>query len=446
MQTPQTTYTNRQIWRIAYPILISLLMEQMIGMTDTAFLGRVGEVELGASAIAGVFYIVIFMVAFGFSIGAQILMARRNGEGEYLEIGRLFYHGIYFQCAVAIVMFILSYFFSPIILKRIISSPEIYEAAISYLHWRVFGALFSFNAVMFRAFFLSTTQTKTLTLNSIVMVLSNVVFNYLLIFGNCGFPRLGIAGAAIGSSLAEAVSLIFFIIYTRRRINLRKYGLDRIPHFHMGTLRRMLSVSLWTMIQNCLSLSTWFLFFLYIEHLGKEPLAITNIVRSVSGLLFMMVSAFASTCGSLVSNLIGAGHTAEVHKLIGKHIGLAYLFVVPMALLCCIFPDVVLSIYTDIESLRAASIESLWVLCASYILSVPAYVYFQSVSGTGNTRTAFLLEISALVIYAVYIHYVILIRRMDVAICWTSEFVYSASILLFSYLYLRKGSWQGKRI
>ena len=66
-------------------------MEQLIGMTDTAFLGRVGEVELGASAIAGVFYMVIFMVAFGFSIGAQILIARRNGERQYKEIGDLFY-------------------------------------------------------------------------------------------------------------------------------------------------------------------------------------------------------------------------------------------------------------------------------------------------------------------------------------------------------------------
>ena len=52
----QTKYTYKEIWLIAYPILISLLMEQMIGMTDTAFLGRVGEIELGASAIAGIFY------------------------------------------------------------------------------------------------------------------------------------------------------------------------------------------------------------------------------------------------------------------------------------------------------------------------------------------------------------------------------------------------------
>lgn len=77
------TYSNRQIWQIAYPILISLIMEQLIGMTDTAFMGRVGEIELGASAIAGVYYLAIFMLGFGFSVGAQILIARRNGEGNY---------------------------------------------------------------------------------------------------------------------------------------------------------------------------------------------------------------------------------------------------------------------------------------------------------------------------------------------------------------------------
>ncbi|MCO7112535.1 MATE family efflux transporter [Bacteroides uniformis] len=175
----QTKYTYKQIWLIAYPILISLLMEQLIGMTDTAFLGRVGEVELGASAIAGVFYMVIFMVAFGFSIGAQILIARRNGERQYKEIGDLFYRASISKsewrqsCSCYPIA---SHRLSS---KRIVASEHIYEAATSYLHWRVFGAFFSFSAVMFRAFFLGTTQTKTLTLNSIVMVLSNVVFNYI---------------------------------------------------------------------------------------------------------------------------------------------------------------------------------------------------------------------------------------------------------------------------
>lgn len=442
----KTKYTYKQIWLISYPILISLLMEQMIGMTDTAFLGRVGEVELGASAIAGIFYMVIFMVAFGFSIGTQILIARRNGEKEYKEIGELFYQGIYFQIGLATVMFLLSYCLSPLILKRIVSSEHIYEAAISYLHWRVFGAFFSFSAVIFRAFFLGTTLTKTLTLNSIVMVLSNVLFNYILIFGKFGFPELGIAGAAIGSSLAELVSLIFFILYTRYRIDCRKYGLDRIPKINFGVLKRMLNVSLWTMIQNSVSLSTWFLFFLYVEHMGERSLAITNIVRSVSGILFMVMMAFASTCGSLVSNLIGSGNTDCVPGTIRQHVRIAYMFVLPLALLFTLFPDLILGIYTDMPDLQQASVHSLWVMCAAYLFLVPANVYFQSVSGTGNTRTALGLELGTLVIYVAYITYIILYLKLDVAICWTSEMVYSIFILLFSWMYIKKGNWQGRRI
>lgn len=81
-------------------------------------------------------------------------------------------------------LFTFSIVFSPYILKNIISSPHIYDAAESYIHWRVYGFFFSFIMVMFRAFFVGTTQTKTLTLNSIVMVLSNVVFNYILISVN----------------------------------------------------------------------------------------------------------------------------------------------------------------------------------------------------------------------------------------------------------------------
>lgn len=335
----QTKYTYKEIWLIAYPILISLLMEQMIGMTDTAFLGRVGEIELGASAIAGIFYIVMFMVAFGFSIGAQILIARRNGEQQYKEIGNLFYQGVYFQLGMAAVMFALCYSFAPVILKRLVSSQHIYDAAMSYLNWRVFGFFFSFTAVMFRAFFLGTTQTKTLTLNSIVMVLSNVVFNYILIFGKFGVPQLGIAGAAIGSSLAELVSLIFFILYTRHRIDIRKYGLDKIPGIRWNILKRMLNVSFWTMVQNFLSLSTWFLLFLYVEHLGERSLAVTNIIRNVSGIMFMVMMAFASTCGSLVSNLIGAGHTDCVPGTIRQHIRIAYAFVLPLAVFFCAVPQ-----------------------------------------------------------------------------------------------------------
>ena len=152
-----TSYTYKDIWLIAYPILISLLMEQMIGITDTAFLGHVGEIELGASAIAGVYYLAIFMIGFGFTIGSQILIARRNGEGNYRAIGNIFYQGIYFLMLMSLVIFTLSQLFSEQILGVLVASDRIVGAATDYIRWRVYGFFFSFIGAMFRAFFVGTT-------------------------------------------------------------------------------------------------------------------------------------------------------------------------------------------------------------------------------------------------------------------------------------------------
>lgn len=442
----KTKYSYKEIWIICYPILISLLMEQLIGMTDTAFLGRVGEIELGASAIAGVYYMAIFMMAFGFSIGAQILIARRNGEQQYRQIGSIFYQGIYFLLALAALLVSLSLYFSPQILSSILSSPRINAAAESYIQWRVLGFFFSFVMVMFRAFFVGTTQTKTLTLNSIVMVVANIAFNYVLIFGKLGFPALGIAGAAIGSSLAEMVSVLFFILYTWRKVDCAKYGLNQLPRFQPTILKRILNTSVWTMIQNVVSLSTWFMFFLFVEHLGERALAISNIIRNVSGIPFMITIAFAATCGSLVSNLIGQGDKAYVAATIRQHVRIAYLCIVPLLVFFALFPNLILGIYTDMPDLRMASIPTLWVLCTSYLFMIPSNIYFQAVSGTGNTRTALLLELGVLAIYIAYTTYLILYLKVDVAWCWTTEHIYSIFILLFSYLYIKRGNWQKKQI
>ena len=103
-------FTNKQIWQITYPVLISLLMEHMIGLTDTAYLGRVGEVELGASALAGVYYLVIYMLGFGFSVGAQVLIARRNGAQDYTLIGPVFMQGALFLLLLAATLFTVSPF------------------------------------------------------------------------------------------------------------------------------------------------------------------------------------------------------------------------------------------------------------------------------------------------------------------------------------------------
>lgn len=439
-------FSYKQIWLIAYPILISLLMEHMINVTDTAFLGHVGEVELGASALAGVLYMAIYMLGFGFSIGVQILIARKNGERKYGEIGGIFMQGAFFLLALAAVMFFLCDSITTHILSRLISSDQVYAAASSYLEWRRYGLFFSFIAILFRALYIGITETRTLTLNSIVMVLSNIVFNYILIFGKFGFPALGIAGAAIGSSLAELVSLLFYVAYTRLKVDKKKYALFQQFSFKLSEFKRIWNISCWTMLQSILFPSQWFLFFIAIEHLGERPLAIANIMRSINTCFFMAIFAFSDTTSSMVSNLLGSGkEKSEIWLTCKRAIRLTYMIGIPFLLLSALFPTVLLQIYTNSQELVQAALPTMYIMLLGYLLSAPGLVLFNAVSGTGNTSRSMKIMLITISIYVVYVVVMVMYLQVDVAIAWTSEYIYGGMLLLLSYLYLKSGNWN-KRI
>lgn len=439
-------FSYKQIWLIAYPILISLLMEHMINVTDTAFLGHVGEVELGASALAGVLYMAIYMLGFGFSIGVQILIARRNGEQKYGEIGGIFMQGAFFLLALATVMFFLCDYITTHILGRLISSDQVYAAAASYLECRRYGLFFSFIAILFRAFYIGITETRTLTLNSVVMVLSNVVFNYILIFGKFGFPALGIAGAAIGSSLAELVSLLFYVVYTWLKVDKKKYALFQRFAFRLSEFKRIWSISCWMMLQSILFPSQWFLFFIAIEHLGERSLAIANIMRSINTCFFMVIFAFADTASSMVSNLLGSGKDkSEIRLACRRAIKLTYLIGIPFLLLSALFPSVLLQIYTNNEELVQAALPTTYVMLVGYFLSAPGLVLFNAVSGTGNTNQSMRIMLMTIAVYVVYVVIMVMYFKVDVAVAWTSEYIYGGMLLLLSYFYLKNRDWN-KRI
>lgn len=438
--------TYKQIWLITYPILISLLMENLIGLTDTAFLGRVGEVELGASALAG-------SLLHGY-FHDRVRVQHRSADSDRTAERRKSIRGYRPAAATRHPV--------PVAagrrhVRRLAdvhagcATPDhrlrpVCDAAISYTNWRVYGFFFSFVAVMFRAFYVGTTNTKILTANSVTMVLTNVALNYALIFGKFGLPAMGIAGAAIASSASELASALFFILYSWLKTDHRKYGLFRFARPRPRLLGRMLNVSVWTMLQSFVSVATWFLFFLAVEHLGERPLAVSNIVRSISGIIFMAVSAFASTASSLVSNQMGAGQQTLVMPTVRRIVGMCYLTIAPAALLFALFPTAVLRIYTDSIPLIDSSVSSLWVMLSAYLLTVPAIILFNTVSGTGNTRSALALEMTTLLIYILYTLYVVIYLRADVAVCWTTEHVYAIVMLLLASRYLKKADWQHKKI
>lgn len=436
----------RHIWKIAYPIILSLLAQNVINVIDTAFMGRVGEVELGAAAIAGIFYIVLYMIGFGFSTGAQILMARRNGEGKHREVGNIMDHSIYVMLALGIFLFIVIRYFSPAMLRPFIASDEIYQASVVYLQYRIYGVFFAFFNVLSRAFFVGITKTRMLIVSALIMAGVNVLFDYVLIFGHWGFPQMGIAGAATASVIAEACSAVFFLVFILRMRDRKAYQLFQFPGINLVVIKRTFDVSVFVMLQYFFSLSAWFVFFMIIEKMGERSLAISNIIRSLYMVLMIPVWAFSVTTNTLVSNTIGRGLPELVIPIIRKITGITLFSVLVMIVPLIFIPGLLIRMYTPDASLIAETIPSVYVIFGAIIMFALSQNMFSGVSGTGNTRDALLIESITLVIYLVFPWYIGVKLQQPITVVWFCEYVYFTGLGLFSYFYLRSARWQRKVI
>ena len=439
-------YTNKEIWRVTYPIFLGLLAQNVINVTDTAFLGRVGEVALGAAAMGGLLYICVYTIAFGFSVGSQILIARRNGEGNYRAVGPIMWQGTTFSFGMAVCLLILMYFSAAPLIRLLITSDSIYGATYEFFTWRIWGFLFAFVNVMFRGLYIGITRTKVLTMNAVVMALVNVVLDYALGFGELGLPEMGVRGAALASVIAEASSLLFFLLYTYYKVDLKKYGLNRFGQFDLSMVLRILRISCFTMVQYFLAMAIWFVFFMALERLGQRQLAVANIVRSVYVVLLIPVQALSTTANTLVSNLIGAGGSSGVVTLLHKISRMSFLIMVVCVGLCVAFPGSILSVYTNEEALLVESVSALYVVCGAMLIASLANVYFNGISGTGNTQAALVLEVFVQVFYALYIIVVGMVIQASVDVCFTTEVIYYVLMLGSSLIYLKKAKWQNKKI
>ena len=436
----------RKVWEVSWPLMIGLLAENLVGVIDTAFLGHVGELELAASAIAGTFYIILFVVGMGFGTGTQILIARRNGEEKYGKIGGIFENSLYFIWVFSVTVIILSFLFSRKILGVMLNSEDILNAAMRYLNIRVFTLLFSLGCVIMRSFFVGIQLTKYIGLGAFIIAGTNFIFDYLLIFGKLGLPKMGLEGAALASVFAEVVGFAYFIYIVIKKIDLKKYNLLTFRKPQWQVVTQTMNLSIFTMLQNLVSLSSWFLFFVIIERTGEKNLAASNIVRSYYILALCPLWAYGSAVSTLVSNAIGAKQRRYVFRII-QRVALFGLITSIIAFIpALVSAKGIMSLYTNNIELINMGFKALYVVGIANILSSVSWIIFSAISATGNTMIALFVESFTLVCYlaSVYLFAIEYPNRLE--IIWSSEIVYQVVLALLSVLYLRTNHWAKKEI
>jgi putative MATE family efflux protein len=438
--------STREILKIALPISAAMAIPNVNFITNNIFLGGLGEKELAVAGITGVYYLIFALVGLGLNNGLQSLISRRAGENRLNEIGKLFINGIYVSVAIALLGIIITYTATPYIFRYALHSEENVEMAVRFLNIRIWGLVFLYIYQMRNALLVGISQTKLLFIAALAETITNIFFDYVLIYGRFGFPKLGFDGAAYASIIAEFIGMmILFAVIHRKGIG-RQFSLFKDLRFSKAHFLQIFTVSSPLMLQFAVSLVSWEFFYILIEHHGDEQLAISNAMRNVFGFFGCFSWAFAAASNAMVSNVIGQGLQDQVPLLISRIMKLSVGFSLMVCVIINIAPREFLAIYGQDEHFIEHGIPVLRIISFALVFMAVSVVWLNAVTGTGSTRITLAIEIFAIIFYCIYVYLVLEKFRLPIAYGWMSEWLYWTCLFVPSFVFIRGGKWRNRKI
>jgi len=442
----QVELSTRQIVKIAAPISFAILIPQLNFVTNNIFLGHFNDQALAVAGITGVYYLIFSAIGYGLNNGLQALIARRAGENRPEEIGKLFTQSIFIGAVISVLGIVITWTITPRLFGYFITDPNRLQQAIAFSKIRIWGLPFLYIYQMRNALLVGTNQSKYLVAGAVAEAATNILFDYLLIFGHGGLPQMGLNGAAVSSIIAEITGLL--VVY----LVIWKKGISKQLHLFKNfrwdgyNARLIFSMSAPLIFQHGISILSWEYFFLLIDSHGEIALAVSNTMRNMLGLSGIVTWAFGSTTNAMVSNIIGQGKQEMVWVLIRKMIRLSFSCALVMALLINLFPQWLFSIYGQSGEFVAEAVPVVRVLSAAIVMMSISVVFLNSVTGSGNSRVSLMIEIFAIGFYCLYIYLVLDKFFLSITYGWMSEWLYWVCLFIPSFLYIRSGKWKNKII
>jgi putative MATE family efflux protein len=434
----------KTILSVAVPLMVSSFIQSIVLITDAAFLSRYSTLAFDAVGNAGLIYITVYMALAGMGDGAQILIARRIGQENTNAIGRIFGSSIVSNFLIAFILFLIIQLVMPDLLNYYSKHKDLAHLQVEFIHIRGFALFFAMITLSIQAFFLAIGKTWVVLIAALITASSNILLDYVLIFGEWGFPSLGLKGAAWANSIADSCGMLFlviFLIFSKERKKLKLFS-----HFsiNLPSLKELFKIGSPIMFQGIIALATWTIFFTWIEQIGKFELTVSQNIRAIYFLAFVPIWGFAGTTKTYISQYLGKGDHESL-KIIQRRIQLMTVIALFIFFHGAIFyPKQLIGFINPAEQYIEKSAEIMRFISGSIMMYGLFSVYFQTINGSGNTMVSFSIEVICVGIYTLTAYLLIKTYQVDIFWIWSVEYVYFGCMGLLSILYLRFFDWKKK--
>jgi putative MATE family efflux protein len=294
----------------------------------------------------------------------------------------------------------------------------------------------------FNAFYTGIGKTKIITIATFLMALTNIILDYIFIFGKLGLPAMGIKGAALATATADYVLFFSYLVYFIYKKMPAFYKAFRFTTVQLKEWWSIVRLSSPIVLQNLIGLTSWQYFFICVEKLGEHELAVSGILKSLFVFLGIPVWSLASASNTVVSNIIGQNRIDQVIPALKKVLVVTIGISLSLNLIIALFPHTILGLFTNDPRLLEDTIPPFYTLMIALLFFSSGMIMNQGIIGTGATMVPAIVELLCSFAYVAYAYYFIYILRSPLYIAWGCEVVYWLLLLLFTVSYWGSGTWK----
>ena len=426
----------RSILTVALPMMLSGFIQSIIAITDAAFLSRHSKLAYDASGSAGLWYITMYMVFIGLSDGAQIAMAQKVGEKNQKGFVAVFQSNFVILFSAAVILTILVQLCMPSLMGYLVTNYELAQAEQSFLEIRSYSFWAATITLSIQASYLAVGKTTLVLIASLIAAISNIVLDYFLVFGTGPFPRLGLEGAAIASTGAEFLAMLF-LLSTLIGGKLRKqYPVWKERLVNKFQLKENLKIGIPLLFQGIVALSIWNIFFIWIEQMGGDNLTVSLNIRYIYFLAFVPIWGFAAATKTYIAQYFGAKQFHQLPIIQRRMQLLTLSFLILTFHGAVLYPEALIRLVSEHPEHITKSAQILRVVSGSILIYGLGSVYFQTISGIGKTRITFLVECLSTTFYIISAYLFIKVWNWPIQWIWLVEYVYFITMGLGSFIYL----------
>lgn len=427
---------NKLLVSMSLPMMISMLVQALYNIVDSIFVAQLSEDALTAVSLAFPMQSLMIAAATGLGVGINALLSRSLGQKNFDNANKAAVNGIFMELAACVIFVILGLTVTRPFYEIQAGKGEITEMGIEYLRIVTTLSVGIFVQITFERLLQATGKTIYTMITQTTGAVINIIFDPIMIFGLCGFPKMGVAGAALATVLGQCVAAALAVI-----INLKKNHEIHISFKgfrpHGVTVKTILSVGIPSMIMQAIGSVMTFCMNKLLNGFSSTAVAVFGVYFKLNSFVFMPVFGLNNGMVPIISYNYGAAKKERITKTIKYSICYAVGMMLLGLAIIQIFPDKLLLLFNASDNMLEIGVVALRIICLSFIFAGASIVFSSVFQALGHGFISMFISMARQLFVLLPAAYLLSLMGNVNLIWWSFIIAEVAAISLSIVMYIR---------